>query len=96
MFLLGVAGCLIPVADDLYSVGFLGYRTRAGTAEPVNLTYIVEEGAANGNELPTGVRFGRKQTWQQREESFVLKPSMKVRAWYSGAVFHGLFCARVS
>jgi hypothetical protein len=48
----------------------------------VNLTYIVEEDAANAEEeLPAGVLFGGNQTWQQREESFVLKPSMKVRAW---------------
>ena len=93
---MGVTSCPIPVAGDPYLVGFPRYLKRAGTAEPVNLTYIVEEGAANGNELLAGVRFGRKQTWQQREESFILKPSMKVRAWYSGAVFHGLFCARVS
>ena len=31
-------------------------------------------------EFPMGILFGGNQTWQQREESFVLKPSMKVSA----------------
>lgn len=49
---------------------------------PMNVTYIVEESLVDADkELPVGILFGGNQTWQQRDESFILKPSMKVPVW---------------
>ncbi|KAG0604579.1 hypothetical protein M758_10G181500 [Ceratodon purpureus] len=50
----------------------------------MNVTYIVEESLVDADkELPVGILFGGNQTWQQRDESFILKPSMKVHCGFA-------------
>ncbi len=65
-------GCPIPVADDPDRVVIPEGRTPDETLK--NLTYITEdEFADTGSPL-----FGGHLNWSQREESFKLKPEMKV------------------
>ncbi|KAK4391359.1 hypothetical protein Sango_1913700 [Sesamum angolense] len=65
--------CTIPVANDPYSI-VIPKKSHEKLVQ--RLSYIVEDIATNGSQ--SSPLFGGHQTWQQREESFKIKPTMKV------------------
>ena len=68
-------GCSIPVADDPNAVVIPKERTPDTIVK--NLTYITEDDETDtmSQSMPL---FGGNISWSQREESFKLKPVMKV------------------
>lgn len=73
--------CSIPLLDDPYNVKIPASRLE--DQYPVNLTYI-EIDPANIADLKATPLFGGYQTWQQREDSFQLKPRMEVHCGFVG------------
>ncbi|KAL0307824.1 UNVERIFIED_CONTAM: hypothetical protein Scaly_2969000 [Sesamum calycinum] len=65
--------CTIPVANDPYNI-VIPKKSHEKLVQ--RLSYIVEDSATNGSQ--SSPLFGGHQTWQQREESFKIKPTMKV------------------
>ncbi|CAI9102971.1 OLC1v1001375C2 [Oldenlandia corymbosa var. corymbosa] len=72
--------CPIPVADDPDTVVIPKRRSPERFVQ--SLSYVTEdEVAINGSQsVPL---FGGRETWQQREESFKVKPSMKVHCGFT-------------
>ena len=68
-------GCPIPVAGDPEKIVIPEGRTPDVVVK--DLTYIEDEDLVN-NGSQSFPLFGGNQSWLQREESFKLKPSMKV------------------
>lgn len=67
-------GCPIPVANDPNKVVIPKRRSPEKIVQ--SLSYIMEDDIANnGSQSPL---FGGHQSWQQREESFKPKSTMKV------------------
>ncbi|WRX16691.1 Alkaline ceramidase TOD1/Probable hexosyltransferase MUCI70 - like 2 [Theobroma cacao] len=71
--------CSIPVADDPDKIVIPEGRTPDVIVK--DLTYIEEEDLVN-NGSQSFPLFGGNQSWLQREESFKLKPSMKVHCGF--------------
>lgn len=72
-------GCVIPVADDPNKVVIPKKRTPDIVVE--RLSYIMEDKIPRNGSQSSPV-FGGHQTWKQREESFKIKPAMKVMSTY--------------
>ncbi|KAL0365694.1 UNVERIFIED_CONTAM: hypothetical protein Sangu_0667000 [Sesamum angustifolium] len=71
--------CPIPVADDPEKITIPKERTPDKVVR--RLSYIVEDNIlTNGSE--SSPLFGGHQNWQQREESFKIKPTMKVHCGF--------------
>ncbi|EYU31798.1 hypothetical protein ABFS82_11G036900 [Erythranthe guttata] len=71
--------CAIPVADDPNSVVIPEKRTPDKVVQ--RLSYIMEDKiATNGNQ--SSPLFGGHQTWKERDESFKIKPDMKVHCGF--------------
>lgn len=72
-------GCPIPLADDLDKIVIPKRRTPDKVVH--RLSYITEDNIANnGSQSPPGPPlFGGHQSWLQRQESFNLKSTMKVK-----------------
>ncbi|KAL0334555.1 UNVERIFIED_CONTAM: hypothetical protein Sradi_4667400 [Sesamum radiatum] len=71
--------CPIPVADDPEKITIPKERTPDIVVR--RLSYIVEDNIlTNGSE--SSPLFGGHQNWQQREESFKIKPTMKVHCGF--------------
>ncbi|KAK6126942.1 hypothetical protein DH2020_039316 [Rehmannia glutinosa] len=81
-------GCPIPVADDPNKIVIPEKRTPEKLVQ--RLSYITEDSnATNGSQSSPlfaaksfSPRFGGHLTWQQREESFKIKPNMKVHCGF--------------
>ncbi|XP_075511309.1 putative hexosyltransferase MUCI70 [Primulina tabacum] len=70
--------CPIPVADHPNKVAIP--KTKSPEKFVQRLSYIMEDNiAGNGSQSPL---FGGHQTWQQREESFKIKPTMRVHCGF--------------
>lgn len=68
-------GCSIPVADDPNKIIIPTRRSLEKYVQ--SLSYFMEDSTAtNGSQSPP--LFGGHITWQQRDESFKVKPNMKV------------------
>lgn len=70
--------CHIPVADDPNKIVIPPRKTPDKLVK--SLTYITEDAATNGSE--SRPLFGGNQSWQTREESFKLRPNMKVHCGF--------------
>ncbi|KAL2468513.1 hypothetical protein Fot_50089 [Forsythia ovata] len=71
--------CTIPVADDPNKVVIPKRKSPEEVVQ--HLSYIMEDDiASNGSQSPP--LFGGHQTWQQRDESFKVKPTMKVHCGF--------------
>ncbi|KAG9156370.1 hypothetical protein Leryth_009242 [Lithospermum erythrorhizon] len=70
--------CHIPVVDDPNKIAIPLEKTPSKIVR--SLTYITEDGATNGSE--SRPLFGGNQSWKKREESFKLRPNMKVRCGF--------------
>ncbi|KAG8367541.1 hypothetical protein BUALT_Bualt16G0082600 [Buddleja alternifolia] len=71
--------CSIPVADDPNKIAIPKKWTPDKLVK--RLSYITEDNSAtNGSQ--SSPLFGGHQTWQQREESFKIKPTMKVHCGF--------------
>lgn len=78
-------GCPIPVADDPNKVVIPKERSPERFVQ--NLSYVMEDDVpSNGSHLAP--LFGGHQTWQERDESFKVKPAMKV----NGPILLLTFC----
>lgn len=68
-------GCPIPVLDDPNDITIPSQKQDDSLLR--NLSYVIEDKAVktNSNLVPL---FGGYQNWKQREDSFKLKPAMKV------------------
>ncbi|TXG64911.1 hypothetical protein EZV62_011905 [Acer yangbiense] len=71
--------CPIPVADDPDKIVIPEKRTPDTIVK--NLNYILEDEFVH-NESQSSPLFGGHQSWSQREESFKLKPTMKVHCGF--------------
>ncbi|KAL3629632.1 hypothetical protein CASFOL_026854 [Castilleja foliolosa] len=71
--------CSIPVADDPNKIVIPKKRTPEKFVQ--RLSYFMEDSFAT-NDSQTSPLFGGHQTWQQREESFKIKPTMKVHCGF--------------
>ncbi|KAI3446798.1 hypothetical protein Pfo_003463 [Paulownia fortunei] len=71
--------CPIPVADDPNKIVIPKKRTPEKVVQ--RLSYIMENSTAT-NGSHSSPLFGGHQTWQQREESFKIKPAMKVHCGF--------------
>ena len=69
-------GCPIPVADDPKKVVIPKGRTPDKVIK--NLSFVMEDEISSNGSQSTPL-FGGHKSWKQREESFRLKPTMKVR-----------------
>ncbi|KAL6509098.1 hypothetical protein OROGR_023205 [Orobanche gracilis] len=73
--------CPIPVVDDPNKIVIPKKRTPEKFVQ--RLSYFVEDSIAiNGSQ--SSPLFGGHQTWQQREESFKINPTMKVHCGFMG------------
>ncbi|KAL2542396.1 Protein of unknown function (DUF616) [Abeliophyllum distichum] len=71
--------CSIPVADDPNEVVIPKRKSPEEVVQ--HLSYIMEDNIkSNGSQSPP--LFGGHQTWQQRDESFKVKPTMKVHCGF--------------
>ncbi|XP_022869983.1 uncharacterized protein LOC111389288 isoform X2 [Olea europaea var. sylvestris] len=71
--------CPIPVADDPNEIVIPNRKSSDEVVQ--HLSYIMEDNiASNGSQSPP--LFGGHQTWQQRDESFKVKPIMKVHCGF--------------
>ncbi|KAI5647785.1 hypothetical protein M9H77_33790 [Catharanthus roseus] len=71
--------CPIPVADDPNKVVIPKERSPERFVQ--NLSYVMEDDVpSNGSHLAP--LFGGHQTWQERDESFKVKPAMKVHCGF--------------
>ncbi|KAI5061025.1 hypothetical protein GOP47_0023530 [Adiantum capillus-veneris] len=71
--------CAIPLRKDPTAIQVPASYLNMNGQYPLNLTYITRDSARfSGPPL-----FGGYQTWKQREESFELKPNMKIHCGYT-------------
>ncbi|XP_048336155.2 probable hexosyltransferase MUCI70 isoform X1 [Ziziphus jujuba] len=71
--------CQIPLAKDPDKIVIPKGRTPDTIVK--NLSYVIEDEPLNNNFQSTPL-FGGHQSWSQREESFKLKPTMKVHCGF--------------
>lgn len=70
------SGCPIPLANDPEKIVIPEGRTPDKIVQ--NLSYVMEDELMN-NVSQSSPLFGGHQSWAQREESFKLKSTMKVK-----------------
>lgn len=74
------SGCPIPVVSDPEKIVIPEGRTPDKIVQ--NLSYVMEDELLN-NKSQSAPLFGGHESWEQREDSFKLKPAMKVNLNYS-------------
>ncbi|CAH9083138.1 unnamed protein product [Cuscuta epithymum] len=71
--------CPIPVADDPNKVVIPKLRSTERFVQ--SLSYVVENVTVHSGSRPLPL-FGGNQTWKQRDQSFIVKPKMKVHCGF--------------